>query len=51
MVALAFSIASAFTSSSTTGRPASAQTCAMPLPIWPAPMTPTEAMSGAGLAT
>ena len=36
----------ALTSSSVTGRPASAQTCAMPLPICPAPITPTRAISG-----
>src|SRR5260221_476001 len=35
--------ASLFTSSSMTGRPASAHTCARPRPIWPAPTTPTLA--------
>src|SRR5947209_4055870 len=28
-----------------TSRPATAQTCAMPLPIWPAPITPTLRIS------
>src|ERR1700729_3692866 len=32
---------SADTSLSTTSKPASAATCAMPLPIWPEPITPT----------
>ena len=46
MVAIAFFSASGFTSSRVTGRPASAQTWAMPLPICPAPTTPTRAISG-----
>ena len=46
IVAIALSSGSGFTSSSITGSPASAQTWAMPLPICPAPITPTRAISG-----
>src|SRR3954471_23494527 len=41
MVAIADFNRSAETSLSTTSKPASAATCAMPLPIWPEPITPT----------
>ena len=41
IVAIALASASDFTSSITTSIPAAAHTCAMPLPIWPAPITPT----------
>src|SRR5882762_1772819 len=41
MVAIADFRRSAETSLSTTSNPASAATCAMPLPIWPEPITPT----------
>ena len=41
MVAIADFSRSAETSLSTTSKPASAATCAMPLPIWPEPITPT----------
>jgi hypothetical protein len=41
MVASAFSSAAGFTSTSTTGTPDSAATWAMPLPISPAPITPS----------
>src|ERR1700742_4913718 len=41
MVAIADFNRSAETSFSTTSRPASPATCAMPLPIWPEPITPT----------
>ena len=44
MVASASLMRSADTSWSLTSKPASAQTCAMPLPIWPAPITPTLRM-------
>ncbi len=46
IVAIALVSGSGFTSSMVTGRPASAQTWAMPLPICPAPITPTRAISG-----
>src|ERR1700730_2511189 len=41
MVAIADFRRSSDTSLSTTSNPASAATCAMPLPIWPEPITPT----------
>src|SRR5580698_9050238 len=41
MVAMADFRRSVDTSLSTTSNPASAATCAMPLPIWPEPITPT----------
>src|SRR5471030_386323 len=41
MVAIPDFRRSADTSLSTTSSPASAATCAMPLPIWPEPITPT----------
>src|SRR6266436_5985993 len=41
MVAIADFRRSSDTSLSTTSKPASAATCAMPLPIWPEPITPT----------
>src|SRR5664279_4438918 len=41
MVAIADFRRSAETSLSTTSSPASAATCAIPLPIWPEPITPT----------
>src|SRR5207344_2748091 len=41
MVAIADFRRSAEISLSTTSSPASAATCAMPLPIWPEPITPT----------
>src|SRR5664279_4640365 len=41
MVAIPDFSRSADTSLSTTSSPASAATCAMPLPIWPEPITPT----------
>src|SRR5215472_3521573 len=41
MVAIPDFSRSAETSLSTTSKPASAATCAMPLPIWPAPITPS----------
>src|SRR5947209_520600 len=41
MVAMPDFRRSAETSLSTTSKPASAATCAMPLPIWPEPITPT----------
>src|SRR4051812_33846474 len=41
MVAMPDFRRSADTSLSTTSKPASAATCAMPLPIWPEPITPT----------
>src|SRR5215468_3219819 len=40
MASLALSSCALSTSASFTSKPASAQTWAMPLPIWPAPMTP-----------
>ncbi len=46
MVASALASASAFTSSIITGKPASAQTWLMPLPIWPAPITPIFWITG-----
>src|SRR5215472_1131725 len=46
IVAMARSSAAGFRSSMVTGSPASAQTCAMPLPICPAPITPTPAIGG-----
>src|SRR5690606_32757525 len=45
MVAKPRSSASSLRSFSQTSKPASAKTWAMPLPIWPAPMTPTLLMS------
>ncbi len=44
MVAMPALIRSGATSLSMTEKPASADTCAMPLPIWPAPMMPTLRM-------
>src|SRR6478609_4922762 len=47
MVAIPALMRSADTSLSRTENPASAQTWAMPLPIWPAPITPTVLISTA----
>ncbi len=49
MVASALSSAACCTSISTTDRPDCAATCAMPLPIRPAPMTPSVLISAMSL--
>ena len=51
MVAIADFSRSAETSLSTTSKPASAATCAMPLPIWPEPITPTFLITTAILSS
>src|SRR5579863_7581102 len=48
--ARARSSASGLISCSTTSKPASAQTCAMPLPIWPAPTTPMRLSASSAIA-